>query len=85
MSPDGIACPLADAPVEPAGAEASHGRHGVGQTTRRHDLQEGREPKNVVREVKLNRFRIVSASQTLSNSTNWKDHVRLLEQEVSGQ
>ena len=48
------------------------------------DLQEGREPKNVVREVKLNRFRIVSASQTLSNSTNWKDHVRLLEQEVSG-
>jgi hypothetical protein len=43
MSPDGIACPLADAPVEPAGAEASHGRHGVGQTTRRHDLQEGRE------------------------------------------
>jgi len=49
------------------------------------DLQEGREPKNVVREVKLNRFRIVSASQTLSNSTNWKDHVRLLEQEVSGQ
>jgi hypothetical protein len=49
------------------------------------DLQEGREPKNVVRDAKMNQFRIVSTSQTVPSSTNWKDHARRLEQEVSCQ
>ena len=49
------------------------------------DLQEGREPKNVVRDAKLNRFRIVSAIQALSSSIDWKYHVKRLEQEISGQ
>jgi phthalate 4,5-dioxygenase len=47
------------------------------------DLQEGREPKNVVRDPKMNRFRIVSTSEAVPNSKHWKEYVKELESRVS--
>ena len=47
------------------------------------DLQEGREPKNVVRDPAKNQFRIVSASQSLSTSTNWKEYAKQLEADTT--
>jgi hypothetical protein len=47
------------------------------------DLQEGREPKNVVRDPKMNQFKIVSVSQGISSLTNWKEYAKQLESEVS--
>jgi phthalate 4,5-dioxygenase len=49
------------------------------------ELQEGKEPKNVVRDSNMNRFRIISTSQTVSSSTNWKDYARQLESELTRQ
>jgi phthalate 4,5-dioxygenase oxygenase subunit len=46
------------------------------------DLQEGREPKNVVRDPTKNQFRIVSISEAVSSSTNWKDHAKQSEAKV---
>jgi phenylpropionate dioxygenase-like ring-hydroxylating dioxygenase large terminal subunit len=43
------------------------------------DLQEGREPKNVVRDPAKNQFRIVSTSQPVSSSIDWKDYAKQLE------
>ena len=40
------------------------------------DLQEGREPKNVVRDPKNNHFRIVSTSEAVPSEKNWKDYVK---------
>src|SRR6185369_17703096 len=40
------------------------------------DLQEGREPKNVVRDPKLNQFRIVSTSEVVPGDKNWRDYVK---------
>jgi hypothetical protein len=40
------------------------------------DLQEGREPKNVVRDPRMNRFRIVSTSEFVPTEKNWKDYVK---------
>ena len=40
------------------------------------DLQEGREPKNVVRDPTMNHFRIVSTSEVVPGDKNWKDYVR---------
>ena len=47
------------------------------------DLQEGREPKNVVRDPAKNQFRIVSASQAVSTSTNWKEYAKQLEADTT--
>jgi hypothetical protein len=40
------------------------------------DLQEGREPKNVVRDPKKIHFRIVSTSEFVPTEKNWKDYVK---------
>ena len=40
------------------------------------DLQEGREPKNVVRDPKMNQFRIVSTSEVVPGDKNWRDYVK---------
>jgi hypothetical protein len=40
------------------------------------DLQEGREPKNVVRDPKMNRFPIVSTSEVVPADKSWKDYVK---------
>jgi phthalate 4,5-dioxygenase len=48
------------------------------------DLQEGREPKNVVRDPKMNRFGIVSISEAIPSTTHWKDYAKSLEREVPG-
>ena len=40
------------------------------------DLQEGREPKNVVRDPRMNRFRIVSTSEVVPSAKDWKDYVK---------
>jgi hypothetical protein len=40
------------------------------------DLQEGREPKNVVRDPKMNQFHIVSTSEVVRSEKNWKDYVK---------
>jgi len=46
------------------------------------DLQEGREPSNVIRDPKLNQFRIVSSSGAVSSTKPWKDYVKELEAKV---
>ncbi len=46
------------------------------------DLMEGREPSNVVRVPKANRFRIVAFNGVLPNSKHWKDHSKDLEAEI---
>ena len=40
------------------------------------DLQEGREPRNVVRDPKRNRFAINACNDLLPVSTSWKDHMK---------
>ena len=40
------------------------------------DLQEGREPKNVIRDPGMNKFRIVSTSEAVPSTKDWKDYVR---------
>jgi hypothetical protein len=46
------------------------------------DLQEGREPKNVVRDPNLNEFRILSTRAVLPRSKNWKDFAKEMEAKV---
>jgi len=46
------------------------------------DLQEGREPRNVIRDPKLNQFRIVSAREVVSNTKPWKEYVKEQEAKV---
>jgi phthalate 4,5-dioxygenase oxygenase subunit len=48
------------------------------------DLQEGREPKNVVRDPAKNRFKIVSVSQAVPSSTDWKAYANELEANIVG-
>lgn len=40
------------------------------------DLQEGREPRNVVRDPKLNRFSIDACADLIPNSQPWRDYIR---------
>jgi phenylpropionate dioxygenase-like ring-hydroxylating dioxygenase large terminal subunit len=40
------------------------------------DLQEGREPKNVIRDPGMNKFRIVSTSEAVPSTKDWKDYVK---------
>jgi hypothetical protein len=46
------------------------------------DLQEGREPKNVVRDPKLNVFRILSTRAVVPSSKDWKDFAKEMEAKV---
>ena len=46
------------------------------------DLQEGREPKNVVRDPKLNQFRILSTRAVVTASKDWKDFAKEMEAKV---
>jgi hypothetical protein len=48
------------------------------------DLQEGREPKNIVRDPAKNRFKIVSVSQAVPSSTDWKAYANELEANIVG-
>src|ERR1051325_7204717 len=43
------------------------------------DLQEGREPKNVIRDPSRNEFKIFSGRDTVPNGKPWKEHVKELE------
>jgi hypothetical protein len=47
------------------------------------DLQEGREPINVVRDPTKNRFPIVSLNEMLPDSKHWRERGRELEKEVT--
>jgi hypothetical protein len=40
------------------------------------DLQEGREPRNVIRDPKLNRFVINACNDLVPASTTWKDYMQ---------
>jgi hypothetical protein len=46
------------------------------------DLQEGREPKNVVRDPKLNQFRILSTRAVVDRAKDWKDFAKEMEAKV---
>jgi hypothetical protein len=46
------------------------------------DLQEGREPKNVVRDPKQNQFRILSTRAVVAHSKDWKDFAKEMEAKV---
>ena len=46
------------------------------------DLQEGREPRNVIRDSKLNQFRLVSTSEVVSSAKTWRERVKELEAKV---
>lgn len=46
------------------------------------DVQEGREPANVVRDPKLNRFRLVATAESVPGTKDWKEHARDLEQKI---
>ena len=46
------------------------------------DLQEGREPKNVVRDPQLNQFRILSTRAVVPGSKDWKDFAKEMEAKV---
>lgn len=46
------------------------------------DLQEGREPANVVRDPARNHFPIASCYVTVPNAVDWKDYCKGLESEV---
>jgi hypothetical protein len=46
------------------------------------DVQEGREPANVVRDPARNYFPIASCYVTVANSTNWREYCKALESEV---
>jgi hypothetical protein len=45
-------------------------------------LQEGREPKNVVRDPQQNVFRILSTRALVPRSKDWKDFAREMEAKV---
>jgi hypothetical protein len=47
------------------------------------DLQEGREPKNVVRDATKNHFPIVSLNEMLPDSKQWRERAKELEKEVT--
>lgn len=42
-------------------------------------VQDGRDPPNVVRDPKLNRFVIVSTDDILPSSKDWRDYIKELE------
>jgi len=46
------------------------------------EVQEGRDPANVVRDPKSNRFRIVAAAEFVPARKDWKAHARDLEQKI---
>lgn len=46
------------------------------------DIQEGKEPSNVVREAKLNHFPIVAFKGVLPHEKDWRERVRELEEEI---
>lgn len=46
------------------------------------DLQEGREPSNVVRDPQRNKFTIISISEVIPSSKHWKDYAKECEAKV---
>jgi hypothetical protein len=40
------------------------------------DLQEGREPVNVIREARQDQIRLVACEDLVPESTPWKEHIR---------
>jgi phthalate 4,5-dioxygenase oxygenase subunit len=48
------------------------------------DLQEGREPRNVIRDPKLNHFVINACNDLVPLSTSWKDHIQEKNAKLAG-
>jgi phthalate 4,5-dioxygenase oxygenase subunit len=50
------------------------------------DIEEGKDPPNVIRESRLNHFPdVVTTSGFISSSTNWKEQYNNLAEEIDGQ
>jgi phthalate 4,5-dioxygenase oxygenase subunit len=46
------------------------------------DLQQGKEPPNVIRDPKMNRFPIIAFKGVLPHEKDWKERVKELEEEI---